>query len=258
MENKETFNFIANEYERFRPTYPDEMFDDIFYYSNAEKKDSILEIGCGTGQATGGLVSKDYRNITCIELGDKLAHFTAEKFKSYASIKVINSSFEDWNGEGSPFKLAVSGTAFHFINPKFGYRRVWELLEDSGSIGFFWTIHVPKYDEIHNEIRTHYKELAPQLDDSKLQTPEEAINERRTLTENSGLFSNIIVKEYNQVLSYTSGDYISLLNTNSKHRQLSESVRYSLLNRIKNSIDRSGGYIYKDHRVALFLGKKLT
>lgn len=205
MENKETFNFIANEYERFRPTYPDEMFDDIFYYSNAEKKDSILEIGCG-----------------------------------------------------SPFKLAVSGTALHFINPKFGYRRVWELLEDSGSIGFFWTIHVPKYDEIHNEIRTHYKELAPQLDDSKLQTPEEAINERRTLTENSGLFSNIIVKEYNQVLSYTSGDYISLLNTNSKHRQLSESVRYSLLNRIKNSIDRSGGYIYKDHRVALFLGKKLT
>lgn len=141
---------------------------------------SKLEIGCGTGQATGGLVDKDYKNITCIEMGDKLAQFTAEKFKSYHSIKVINTSFEEWDGEGSPFKLAVSGTAFHFIDPKFGYRRVWEYLENSGSIGFFWTIHVPMFDEIHDEIRSHCKELAPHLDDSKFQTPEETINERKT------------------------------------------------------------------------------
>ncbi|MCP1426290.1 protein-L-isoaspartate O-methyltransferase [Paenibacillus xylanexedens] len=51
MENKETFNFVTNEYERYRPLYPSEMFDDIFTYLNLNKEDSILEIGCGTGQA---------------------------------------------------------------------------------------------------------------------------------------------------------------------------------------------------------------
>jgi len=257
VESKETFNCIASEYEKYRPTYPDEMFDDIFNYSNAGREDKILEIGCGTGQATSGLVNREYKNITCIELGDKLAQLTAEKFKSHTSLKVINTSFEEWDGEGSPFKLAVSGTAFHFIDPQFGYRRVRELLEDSGAIGFFWTIHVPMYDEIHNEIRSHYKEFAPHLDDSTLQTPEETINERKAITERTGNFKRIEVKEYSQILSYTSSDYISLLNTNSKHRQLSEPDRNNLLNRIKNSIDRSGGYIFKDHRVALFLGKKM-
>ncbi|UOK65780.1 hypothetical protein MT997_16885 [Paenibacillus sp. OVF10] len=73
MENKETFSLVTNEYERYRPVYPSEMFDDIFTYLNLNKEDSILEIGCGTGQATGGLVSKDYTNITCIELGSNLA-----------------------------------------------------------------------------------------------------------------------------------------------------------------------------------------
>ncbi|WP_405172451.1 rRNA adenine N-6-methyltransferase family protein [Paenibacillus sp. FSL H8-0280] len=73
MENKETFNLVTHEYERYRPVYPSEMFDDIFTYLNLNKEDSILEIGCGTGQATGGLVSKDYTNITCIELGSNLA-----------------------------------------------------------------------------------------------------------------------------------------------------------------------------------------
>lgn len=256
MENKETFNFIVNDYEKYRPTYPEEMFDDIFNYSHVAKEDNILEIGCGTGQATGGLVDKEYKNITCIELGDQLAQFTAEKFKSYDSIKVINRSFEEWDGEGSPFKLAVSGTAFHFIDPKFGYRKVWDLLDDFGSIGFFWTIHVPRFDDIHNEIRAHYKELAPHLDDSNFLTPEETINERKKITESTGLFTNILVKEYNEIRPYTSSDYISLLNTNSKHRQLPETTKNALLNRIKNSIDRSGSHIYKDHRVALFLGKK--
>ncbi|WP_440118960.1 rRNA adenine N-6-methyltransferase family protein [Paenibacillus sp. QZ-Y1] len=257
MKNKETFNHIASEYEKYRPTYPDEMFDDIFNYSNVDKEDKILEIGCGTGQATSGLVNRGYNHITCIELGDKLAQFTAEKFKSYQSLKVINTSFEEWDGEGSPFKLAISGTAFHFIDPQFGYRRVWELLEGLGVMGFFWTIHVPMYDKINNEIRSHYKEIAPHLDDSKLQTPEETINERKAITEGTGKFTNIEVKEYSQILTYTSSDYIALLNTNSKHRQLSESDRGTLFNRIKNSIDRAGGSIDKDHRVALFLGKKL-
>ncbi|WP_217362311.1 class I SAM-dependent methyltransferase [Cohnella herbarum] len=223
-----------------------------------KKEEKILEIGCGTGQATGGLVNKDYKNITCIELGDRLAQFTSDKFKSYTSIKVINTSFEEWDGLGSPFHLAISGTAFHFIEPKIGYRKVWELLDSTGTIGFFWTIHVPMFDEVHNEIRSHYLELAPHLDDSKYRTPEEIINERRIITEYTGIFTDLVVKEYSRLLSYTSCDYVALLNTNSKHRQLPETIRNALLKKIEDTIDRAGGVINKEHRVALFLGKKLN
>jgi cyclopropane fatty-acyl-phospholipid synthase-like methyltransferase len=257
MENKETFNLIANEYERYRPTYPDEMFDDILNYSNIKKEQKILEIGCGTGQATVGLVNKDYKNITCIELGNKLAQLTSEKFNSYESIKVINTSFEEWNGEGRPFNLAISGTAFHFIEPGFGYRRVWELLDHSGAIGFFWTIHVPMFDDVHNEIRSHYKEHAPHLDDSMYRTPEEAINERKVITEETGIFTNIIVKKYSQIQTYTSNDFVSLLDTNSRHRQLSEVVKNTLLNKIRDTIDKAGGTFHNYLWVALFLGKIL-
>lgn len=256
MENKETFNLVADEYERYRPVYPSEMFEEIFTYLNLNKEDSILEIGCGTGQATGGLVSKDYTNITCIELGSNLAQFTADKFKSYPSIQVINTSFEDWNNEGRRFQLIVSGTAFHFIDPKVGYHRAWELLENTGGIGLFWTIHIPVYDQLHNEIRSHYIALAPHLDDSQYPSPDEVIQERKEITEKSGLFTDIEVKEYDWIQSCSSEEYVALLNTNSKHQQLSIDVRRSLLERIKHSIDAAGGTIEKQHKVALFLGKK--
>ncbi|GGH60452.1 methyltransferase type 11 [Paenibacillus silvae] len=256
MENKETFNLVVNEYEQYRPVYPSEMFEDIFTYVQINQEDSILEIGCGTGQATGGLVSKGYTNITCIELGSNLAQFTADKFKSYPSIRVINTSFENWDEEGKRYSLIVSGTAFHFIKPEIGYRRAWELLEDQGGIGLFWTIHVPTFDSLHNEIRSHYTALAPHLDDSHYPSPDEVIQERKEITEQSGLFTDIEVKEYNWIQTCSSDEYVALLNTNSKHQQLAEDVRRSLLERIKHSIDGAGGTIDKQHKVALFLGRK--
>ncbi|SFS41218.1 class I SAM-dependent methyltransferase [Paenibacillus sp. 453mf] len=256
MENKETFNYIVNEYERFRPVYPKEMFNDIADYSSLKQGQKILEIGCGTGQATGGFVAKGFTDITCVELGDQLAQFTAEKFKGYPSVKVIHTAFEDWNGEGSPFDLAISGTAFHFIAPEFGYRRVWELLKPTGSMAFFWTVHVPMYDDLHQEIRLHYRDLAPHLNDAALPSPEEIIEDRRRITDKSGLFKNLLVKEYKEIQTLTSSDYVSLLNTNSKHRQLPKSVKDELFHRIQESVDRAGGTIQKDHRVALYLGKK--
>jgi len=256
MENKETFNAVAEEYEKYRPTYPEQLFEDIIQYTNLQKEDSVLEIGCGTGQATSGMVNKGHTRIICIELGSNLAHLTADKFRTYPAIRVVNSAFEQWDGAGKPFKLAISGTAFHFIEPEYGYRRVAELLDQDGCIGFFWTVHVPQYNEIHNHIRQHYRELAPDLDDSLYPSPAETIQERKEITAKSGLYEDIIVKEYDWIQTFTSQDYIALLNTNSRHRQLPEAVKETLLHRIQNTIDEFGGKIDKDYKVALFLARK--
>lgn len=256
MEDKETFDAVASEYDKYRPTYPKKLYEDIIYYSDLKKEDKVLEIGCGTGQATSGLINSGFSNITCVELGTNLAKITSNKFKEFPTIEVVNSSFEDWNGEEGLFDLAISATAFHFIEPNLGYQKVSRLLSRKGSMGFFWTVHVPLYDKIHTEIRKIYKSYAPHLVDSIKYTPEEAINERKHLTESSGLFDNIVVNEYKWLQSYSSEDYISLLNTHSKHQQLPENVRKLLFEKIKNRIEGHGGFINKEHLVALYLGKK--
>lgn len=73
---------------------------------------------------------------------------------------------------------------------------------------------------IYNEILTHYKVYAPHLDNSTYKSPQETINEKMKITEDSVLFTNIIVKEYSRIQMYTSEEFIALLDTNSKHRQL--------------------------------------
>jgi protein-L-isoaspartate O-methyltransferase len=118
MERKYTFNENANEYEKYRPPYPEQLFRDILEFAELKTNDEILEIGCGSGQATTGFVNLGYSNITAIELGENLAELTRQKFRNKQAIKIINSQFEIWNHESKHFYLAISGTAFHFIEPQ--------------------------------------------------------------------------------------------------------------------------------------------
>lgn len=250
------FNDVPNEYDKFRPGYPRELFADIIEFSSIHKNSSILEIGCGTGQATQGFVDFGYKNITCVELGKNLADFTAEKYKDEPAIRVHNASFEEWDSKNLEFDVAISATAFHFINPQIGYPKVFDLLKPNGTMAFFWTVHVQVYDDLHNKIRELYAKYAPGLDDSIKPTPSKVIENTFNTINSAGLFKFIEIKEYMWDHKYSSDEYISLLNTHSKHRQLDEETRQLLFSGIKEIIDCYGGFINKPQLVALFLSRK--
>ncbi|MTI68092.1 MAG: class I SAM-dependent methyltransferase [Firmicutes bacterium] len=256
-ERKVTFNEFAKEYEKFRPLYPKQLYFDIIKYTNLNKKDKILEIGCGTGKATEGFVDLYYKNITCVELGSELAKLTREKFKYENTIEVHNSSFEEWIEENNKYDLAISATAFHFINPDVGYSKVAKLLKTKGKLAFFWTIHVQSYDKLYSEIREIYRKHAPNLDDTLMNSHEKYIKDIKNRINKTGLFGDIIVKEYTWEDIYTSDEYINLLNTNSKHRLLAEKDKVLLFEGIRSAINNYGGVIKKQQLVALFLGTKL-
>jgi len=51
-ENRMNFDSIVAEYEKYRPEYTSELFDDIFQYTQQAKGKKAIEIGAGTGKAT--------------------------------------------------------------------------------------------------------------------------------------------------------------------------------------------------------------
>ncbi len=45
-----TFNQVSKEYDKWRPTYVADLYDDIFSAKEITPSSTVLEIGIGTGQ----------------------------------------------------------------------------------------------------------------------------------------------------------------------------------------------------------------
>ncbi|MDR7071325.1 rRNA adenine N-6-methyltransferase family protein [Fictibacillus barbaricus] len=228
---KQSFNNVASSYEKYRPSYPNEMFTHIFNYANLNKNDSLLEIGCGTGKATEGFLNHGYEHITCIEYGDKLAQLTKEKFSSYSNVQVIHLKI------GNLTKIST-----HLLFP--------------GLLFILWFVHIPSKEPVYEDINLLYKKYAPYLDDRDVPALEKEIEERSRLTMESGHFHQLKVHTYHWEQTYKPEEYIGLLNTHSGHQVLQEEQKQALYQGIEKAILNHGGYITKQHAVALYLARK--
>src|SRR6266511_3093437 len=111
-----TFNEVAELYHRARPGYPPEVFDDMAELACIGPGCRVLEIGCGTGQATVPLAQRGCE-VVCVELGAAMAAVARRKLARFPAVRVEVSAFEDWPLPVERFDTVVSATAFHWIDP---------------------------------------------------------------------------------------------------------------------------------------------
>ena len=102
-----TFSEAAELYDRMRPGYPRAVFEELAEFGRLGPGSRVLEIGCGTGQATLPLAQRGYR-VTAVELGAELAAIARRKLASFPGVEVVVSAFEDWP---APWSEAERGPA---------------------------------------------------------------------------------------------------------------------------------------------------
>ena len=125
----------AEEYDRYRPRYPEGVFDDIMEIAGLSLGAKAIEIGAGTGIATEPLVRRGLA-VTAIEPAVEMASVAASKLTDRAQI--IVGRFEDYSTP-EPVQLVASFNAWHWVEPRAGVDRVAELLEPNGFLALVWT-----------------------------------------------------------------------------------------------------------------------
>ena len=95
------FDRAAEDYQRTRPVCPPQLFGDLIDLAGLEAGDRVLEIGCGTGQATVPLAEHGLA-ITAVELGAELAAVARRRLAGFRAAEVVTSAFEDWQPQGAP------------------------------------------------------------------------------------------------------------------------------------------------------------
>ena len=255
-----TFDEVSALYDRHRPIYPAQIFDDLAELSRLPEGARVVEIGCGTGQATLPLADRGYR-ITCIELGEHLAAMAREKLEWFPLVEVINADFESWRPANAEFDAVVAFTAFHWIPPETRYEQAASLLRDDGVLAIVITEHVlgPEGDEFFLDVQEDYEAVAP--DDPATiaggPRPPDSVQDLADEISSSRRFRNIAARRYLWDVVYSAEDYVGVLNTYSGHRALGNDTRERLLARIRRRIEaRPGGEVRKTYLAMLNVAER--
>ena len=118
MDFRKIYNNIPDEFDKWRTCYCDELFADVIEYSKLNTNKTALEIGPGTGQATEPIL-KTGCSYLAIELGENLAKYTKNKFRSYNNFEIVNADFETYNLGQNQFNLVYSAATIQWIPEAF-------------------------------------------------------------------------------------------------------------------------------------------
>src|SRR5262245_12535997 len=250
MDNREarrrTFDEVAELYDRHRPGYPKELVDDIVWLSGLSAHGHILEIGCGPGKATVLFAPRGYR-MTCLEPGIRLAEIARRNVAKFPDVRIVTSTFEDWQPDRSNIALVIAAQSFHFVDPGPGLQKVARCLGAGGAVAIFGNQPQDDATEVQARVQEAYALHAPELKPLRDEPPlEDQIDA-------TGLFETVVKARYLWRESYSASSYVGLMETQSNHRLLPAERRSKLLEAIRGAIESSGGMITIDYVTQLHL-----
>ena len=106
--DSQSFDTIASLYEKFRPSYPRKLVEDIIELCRLPENGRILEIGSGTGKATRLFAQCGYW-IHCIEPGVNLAALATQKLRTFPRVSFEIARFEQAQEHLGEFDLVHMG-----------------------------------------------------------------------------------------------------------------------------------------------------
>jgi SAM-dependent methyltransferase len=134
-QRSQEFDAAAAAYDLYRPRYPIELFEDIIGLGELKPGARAIEVGAGTGIATGPLISRGLR-VVAIEPAPAMLSIASQKFGSNA--RFVEGRFEDWPPTET-VELIAAFNAWHSVEPDKGVRLAAELLSAGGSLALVWT-----------------------------------------------------------------------------------------------------------------------
>src|SRR5215471_19920323 len=88
---RESFDLVAQDYNMYRPPYPQQVVDTVIALSNLHNGSRVLEIGCGTGQLSVPLAQHGI-DLLAVELGLHLAAHARRNLKPFPHAHVEGGS----------------------------------------------------------------------------------------------------------------------------------------------------------------------
>lgn len=228
---------VADIYYSARPNYPKELIERAIVLAQLSSDASILEVGCGPGNATVAFAQFGF-SMTCLEPNPDFCHLAQRNYERYSNVTICNTTFEEWKLEAEQFNAVLSANAFHWIPREIRYAKAAEALRDNGFLILLWNLTPePKY-EVYQVLEEVYQAYAPSFvryEGAEVQA--EILRGFGQEVLDSGYFRELVVEQTACEVTYSIEDYLKLLST---LRRVEPPMKELLFARLREKLERIG------------------
>jgi SAM-dependent methyltransferase len=242
------YDEIAGIYHRARPSYPDELVEDVLEFANLPQSARALEIGCGTGQASLSFAARGLR-LVCLEPGPTLAQGARERLRSFPHAQVLCTTFEQWPLEREAFDLIFSATAFHWVRREVRFHKTAQALRMGGTLAIFNAVARPQTSSLPDALKNVLKRDGTLRSDRR-QWPFE------TQLRECADFGSAAKREYFTTRSYDAAGLEDLLRSLNRFRRLSIDEQSAVTAMARQAVEARGGLVSLDFRIRLIMARR--
>lgn len=240
MEQRFTFNQVANLYDQARAGYPQGLYDDLMAIANLSAGDAILEVGCGTGKATEDFARRGL-NVVALDPGADMIAAAQRRLASLNGVRFLQTTFEAWPVQAGAFRLVAAAQSWHWVAPDIRFKKAFEALAPGGALAVFGSAPEDLPRSLRNTLEKVYAFYAPELTGPP---PEHAYLPNGPFArdfDRSGLFGRVTHKSYSWLRSFSTQSYVEYLGTVSRYQLMDKKVREKLLAELAKKIEAHGG-----------------
>ena len=228
------FERAAALYDDQRSGYPKSLFADLMAIGRLRPGDRVLEVGCGSGQATEGFLAEGLE-VHGVDPGASLIELARQKFARSAAVRFEEAAFEEWALAGRKFHLVAAAQSWHWVAPATGFAKAADALLPRGKLAIFG--HVPDWSaDLIGRLQPAYARFAPELwapPGEAWYLPQGPIPD---LIAASGYFERPQTRSYVWRRAYSARSFAGYLGTRSEILRLPAERRDALLRTIETNV----------------------
>ncbi|HLY35553.1 MAG TPA: class I SAM-dependent methyltransferase [Candidatus Limnocylindria bacterium] len=149
------FETYADEYDRYRPGYPDRLFEMIVGQLALPLPPLVVDLGAGTGRASLAMAALGWR-VTAVEPGRAMLDILrAQAANEGLLVSTVQATAESTGLDPGSADLATAAQAFHWFDKEAALAEMARIVRPGGGVALFWNVR----DEARSPFVAEYHRL---------------------------------------------------------------------------------------------------
>jgi SAM-dependent methyltransferase len=213
MSRARSFDAWAGDYDRFRPGYPDALFEMIASELPLPRIPHVVDLGAGTGRASLAMAGLGWR-VTAVEPGKPMLDVLRGRAANDGLlISTVQASAEETGLDADSADLVTAAQAFHWFDQPRALAEMARILKPGGGLALFWNVRDSERSPFLADYRQVLLRYVGDEDSGRYEVtlPEEMT--RKVIEAQGDTFSHVRLTQLHHEVAMTDDEFIGMVFT---------------------------------------------